>query len=206
MEVPEGIDTAMTYSLYLALALATAGRDDPEGASEATQDLPEVLDPVLGRVRDLVERLRQAPLSPLVAAQFEKDLQQLTRELAQIVAQWTYNHLDLKQAKARGPVGPASQGSPVGNHPPRPIASGLFGPDCDSLMAHHTSCTVALGAVADRGLHTPTSVDLTLNNAAHPPGGRRSAGVGSNPTADTPTSCPSAAPGTADARRHSRRS
>jgi hypothetical protein len=84
----------MTYSIYLALALATAGRDDPEGAAEATPDLPDVLDPTLGRVRDLVERLRQGPLSPLVAAQFEKDLQQLTRELGRVVAQWAYNHLE----------------------------------------------------------------------------------------------------------------
>jgi hypothetical protein len=84
----------MTYSIYLALALATAGREDPEGAAEATPDLPDVLDPTLGRVRDLVERLRQGPLSPLVAAQFEKDLQQLTRELGRVVAQWAYNHLE----------------------------------------------------------------------------------------------------------------
>ncbi len=74
----------MTYSIYLALALATAGRDASEDTVEATPDLPDALDPVLGRVRDLVERLRQRPLSPLVAAQFEKGLQQLTRELGRV--------------------------------------------------------------------------------------------------------------------------
>jgi hypothetical protein len=84
----------MTYSIYLALALATAGRDDPEGAAEATPDLPDVLEPVLSRVRDLVEHLRQTPLSPQAAAQFEKDLQQLTRELGRVVTQWSYNHLE----------------------------------------------------------------------------------------------------------------
>ena len=84
----------MTYPIYLALALATAGCDDSEGAAEATPDLPDVLDPALGRLRALVERLRQGPLSPLVAAQFEKDLQQLTRELGRVVAQWAYNHLE----------------------------------------------------------------------------------------------------------------
>jgi hypothetical protein len=91
MLFPEGKDTAMTYSIYLTLALATAGRDDSEG-SEATPDLPDVLEPVLGRARALVERLRQAPLSPPVAAKFERDLQQLTRELGRVVAQWAYNH------------------------------------------------------------------------------------------------------------------
>jgi hypothetical protein len=52
--------------------------------------LADVLDPARGRLRALVERLRQGPLSPLVAAQFEKDLQQLTRELGRVVAQWAF--------------------------------------------------------------------------------------------------------------------
>jgi hypothetical protein len=84
----------MTYSIYLALALATAGRDDPDGAAETTLDLPDVLEPVLSRIRDLVEHLRQTPLSPQAAAQFEKDLQQRTRELGRVVTQWSYNHLE----------------------------------------------------------------------------------------------------------------
>src|SRR5450755_116428 len=94
----------MTYSMYLALALATAGRDDPDGAAEATPDLSDVLNPALGRVRDLVERFRQGPLAPLVAAQFEKDLQQLTRELGRVVVQWTYNHLEPADVDACPPV------------------------------------------------------------------------------------------------------
>jgi hypothetical protein len=84
----------MTYSIYLALALASAGRHRPEGAGEATPDLPDVLDSALGRIRALVEGLRQGPLSPRAAAGFEKDLQQATRELARGVAQWAYNHLE----------------------------------------------------------------------------------------------------------------
>ncbi len=94
----------MTYSIYLALALASAGRDDPESAAESTPDLPDVLDPALDRVRDLVERFRQGPLSPLRAAQFEKDLQQRTRELGRVVVQWTYNHLEPADVAAGPPV------------------------------------------------------------------------------------------------------
>src|SRR6266849_9403974 len=100
----------MTYSIYLALALATAGRDASEDTAEATPDLPDALDPVLGRVRDLVERLRQRPLSPLVAAQFEKDLQQLTRELGRVAVQWAYNHLEPAAARDAPPA-VHSQGS-----------------------------------------------------------------------------------------------
>ena len=73
----------MTYSTYLILALATTGGADAENnTTDATPDLHDVLEPALGRVHDLVERLRQGPVSSLVAAQFEKDLQQATRELA----------------------------------------------------------------------------------------------------------------------------
>jgi hypothetical protein len=84
----------MTYSMYLLLTLASAGCDDHEGTAETTQDLTDVLDPALGHVRDLVEQLRQGPLSPHAAVQFEKDLQQATRELGRVVVQWTYNHLE----------------------------------------------------------------------------------------------------------------
>jgi hypothetical protein len=84
----------MTYSSYLALALATAGRHGPEGTPEATPDLPDLLDPPLARIRALAEGLRHGSLSPTAAAAFEKDLQQATRELARVVTQWAYNHLE----------------------------------------------------------------------------------------------------------------
>jgi hypothetical protein len=90
----------MTYSIYLALALATAARHDPEGMPEATSDLTDVLGTPLARIRQLVEGFRRGPLSPLTAAQFEKDLQQATRELARVVAQWAYNHLEPADAEA----------------------------------------------------------------------------------------------------------
>jgi hypothetical protein len=90
----------MTYSIYLALALATAGRNDPEDTAESTPDLPDVLEPALARIRELVEGLRHGPLSPLAAAGFEKDLQQATRELGRGVVQWAYNHLEPADAQA----------------------------------------------------------------------------------------------------------
>src|SRR5437764_1196526 len=79
MQFPEGKDTAMTYSIYLALAMATAG---DAGDAESSPDLPDLLEGALGRIRELVGRLRQGPLSPLAAAGFEKDLQQATRKRA----------------------------------------------------------------------------------------------------------------------------
>jgi hypothetical protein len=84
----------MTYSIYLALAVATAGRDDPVDTAAAAVPLPDVLEPALARIRALVDGLRHGPLTPLAAAQFEKDLRQATRELGRLVTQWTYNHLE----------------------------------------------------------------------------------------------------------------
>jgi hypothetical protein len=84
----------MTYSMYLTVALATAGCADHEGTAAATPDLADVIDPALGHIRALVEQLRQSPLSPHAAVQFEKDLQQATRELGRVVVQWTYNYLE----------------------------------------------------------------------------------------------------------------
>ena len=84
----------MNYSTYLALVLATAGHHTPEAATETTPDLSDVLQSALNRIHAVVARLRQGLLSPLATAQFEKDLQHATRELARVVAQWTYNHLE----------------------------------------------------------------------------------------------------------------
>jgi hypothetical protein len=84
----------MSYPIYLALAMATAGTADPDGTAEVPPDLSDVLQPALNRVRELVELLRRGPVSPTAAAQFERDVQQATRELGRVVVEWTYNHLE----------------------------------------------------------------------------------------------------------------
>src|SRR5262249_34116003 len=90
----EGKDTAMNYSIYLALIMATAGRHAPEDVVADTQKLSDVPQSAMERIHILVERLRRGSLSPLATAEFEKDLQHATRELGRVVAQWTYNHLE----------------------------------------------------------------------------------------------------------------
>src|SRR5271157_6012929 len=93
----------MSYSMYLCLAMVTAGRNLREDAAEATTDLPDVLEPVLDQLRTLVDGLRRGPVSPVVVANFEKELQQTTRELARVVTQWTYNQLEPAAAEALPP-------------------------------------------------------------------------------------------------------
>lgn len=87
----------MSYSTYLCVTMATLLLGTPADADEpaaATPDLDDVLQPVLQHLQELVERFRHGPVSPLVTADFEKDLQRTARELARVATQWTYNHLE----------------------------------------------------------------------------------------------------------------
>jgi hypothetical protein len=118
----------MNYSSYIALTLATVGRATPEDAPEPTRELADVLEAALGRIGDLVQRLRQGPLSPLAAVQFEKDLQQATQELGRRAAEWTYNHLE-PAAAADAPREVQCEGSRfrrLAKKTPQPIDT-LFG-------------------------------------------------------------------------------
>src|SRR5262249_26546762 len=94
-------DAAMSYSIYLALAAATAGQHNlPEGPAGAAEDLADDLQPALRRIRDLVEHSRQGPVTPLATAQFEKGLLLATRELGRRAAGWAYKHLEPEDVQA----------------------------------------------------------------------------------------------------------
>ncbi len=83
----------MSYSMYLCLTLATSGLPSHEDA-EPNCDLNDATGPGMDRIRTLVEKLRNGVLSPLVVAQFEKELKQELGELGRAVSAWTYNHLE----------------------------------------------------------------------------------------------------------------
>jgi hypothetical protein len=87
----------MSYSTYLSVSLTTlllTPSADAADPAEDTRDLGGALQPVLDSVYEMVERFRRDPVSPTAAAQFEKDLQQVTRELGRVATQWAYNHLE----------------------------------------------------------------------------------------------------------------
>jgi hypothetical protein len=88
----------MSYSTYLSVTLATLlltpTASEIEETAPATPPLDDVLQEALGRIRERIDDLRRSPPSPATLAQFEQDLQQATRELARLVTQWTYNHLE----------------------------------------------------------------------------------------------------------------
>src|SRR5437764_15048435 len=92
---PQRKEAAMSYSISLYLAAATAGLNKADQAClQGDPDLDDALAPALQRIGDLVERFRQGPVTPLATAAFEKDLQEATRQLARVTTEWTYNHLE----------------------------------------------------------------------------------------------------------------
>jgi hypothetical protein len=86
----------MTYSIHLLLALATLPETKkPRGAAPATDpDLTQVMQPVLERLRQLVEEFQRQRLTPAAVYRFEQQLQNQLRELGRVVAQWTYHRLE----------------------------------------------------------------------------------------------------------------
>jgi len=120
----------MPYSIYLALAAATAGLNNTaDEPVETAPDLADALQPALQRLRDQVERFRQSPVTPLATARFENDLQLAARELARLSAQWTYNHLEPADVAAL-PGEVRFEGSTfrrLGKKTPQQVST-LFGP------------------------------------------------------------------------------
>ena len=86
----------MSYSTYLLLALATLPDCKKRDAAtkRADEDLAQVMQPVLQRLRQLVEQFRQQRVPPAEVYRFEQQLQKATRELGRVVTQWTYNRLE----------------------------------------------------------------------------------------------------------------
>jgi hypothetical protein len=120
----------MSYSIYLALAVTTAGlRKVSHESVEADPDLADDLQPALQRITDLVERFRGGSITPHRTAQFEKDLLTASRELGRRVVGWTYNHLEPADVTAL-PQEARFHGSTfrrLGKKTPQEVST-LFGP------------------------------------------------------------------------------
>ena len=84
----------MPYSTYLLLVLATLPEVKNQEAQPDDQDLVNVMEPILQRLRQLVEQFGQQRLTPTAVYQFEQQLQEELRELGRVMTQWTYNRLE----------------------------------------------------------------------------------------------------------------
>jgi hypothetical protein len=88
----------MPYSMHLLLTVATillskTAADGGEADAKAS-DLDEVIEPVVQRLRDLVEDFRRQAVSPTGTHEFERQVQETLRELGRGVVQHTYNQLE----------------------------------------------------------------------------------------------------------------
>ena len=90
----------MSYSTYLLLALATLPERKTRVAATpaAEEDLSAVMEPILQRLRQLVEQFHQHRLTPAGIYRFEQQLQAELRELGRLMAQWTYNRIEPEAA------------------------------------------------------------------------------------------------------------
>ena len=91
----------MSYSTYFAVTMTTmllatpiAPNADSNESADPCPTLDEARETSRERIHALVERFRRGPVSPLVTAQFEKDLQQAQQEEGRVITEWTYNHLE----------------------------------------------------------------------------------------------------------------
>jgi hypothetical protein len=120
----------MTYSIYLALAAATAGSDNRGNDSiEPSSDLDDYLQPARQRITELVDRFRHSPITPASTARFENDLLLATRELARLTAEWACNHVEPADVQAL-PSEVRFEGSTfrrLGKKTPQQLST-LFGP------------------------------------------------------------------------------
>ncbi len=97
----------MTYSTSLCVTLTTllfSTAVDVEEPVDATPELADAMEPALARILELVDRFRGQPISPVATVEFEKEVQQVTRELARVTTQWTYNHLEADTVATLPPV------------------------------------------------------------------------------------------------------
>lgn len=89
----------MTYSMYLAFAVATLGPTDSD-TEPPKAELGDTLEPALQRVRQLLETFASQPVSPQAACELEQQLQAELRELGRVGLEWAYNHVEPSRTDA----------------------------------------------------------------------------------------------------------
>jgi hypothetical protein len=89
----------MSYSVYLCLTMATLGRTDQEKSAPRPK-LEDELEPVLQRLRELVEDFVRQPVTPKATCQLEQQLQQELREAGRLSMQWAVNQVEPEQPDA----------------------------------------------------------------------------------------------------------
>ncbi len=89
----------MSYSMHIYLVMATLGSLK---ATETTPEaeLPDLLEPGLQRLSQLVQNFLQQAITPKATFCLEQQLQSELRELGRLALQWTYNHIEPQDTAA----------------------------------------------------------------------------------------------------------
>jgi hypothetical protein len=90
----------MNYSMFLCWAVATLGHAGSTQEAPATPELGDALEPVLQRLRQLLQDFASQPVSPQAAFALEQQVQAALRELGRVSVEWTYNRVEPSQPDA----------------------------------------------------------------------------------------------------------
>ena len=90
----------MNYSMYLCWAVATLGHADSAAQAPSEPELEEVLEPVLQRLRQVLQDFGSQPVSPQAAFALEQQVQAELRELGRVGVAWAYNRVEPSRTDA----------------------------------------------------------------------------------------------------------
>ena len=80
--------------MYLCLTMATLGRSDCAEKAPAKTKLGDALEPILQRLRQLMQDFCDQPVCPPIAFELEPQIQGLLRELGRVSLEWAYHQIE----------------------------------------------------------------------------------------------------------------
>jgi hypothetical protein len=90
----------MNYSMYLCLMVATLGHADAAAEAPPEPELEDVLEPVLHRLRQVLQEFGSQPANPKAAFALEQQVQAELRELGRVSVEWAYNRVEPSRTDA----------------------------------------------------------------------------------------------------------
>jgi hypothetical protein len=87
----------MNYSMYLCLVMATVRGTASTQQSPDNLDLDEVFEPIVSRLRKLLEEFTKEPVNATAAFELERHIQMELRELGRVGVEWAFNHVEPNQ-------------------------------------------------------------------------------------------------------------
>src|SRR5260370_42011794 len=86
--------------MYRGLMVATLGRPDSADAAPPQPELGDVLEPVLQRLRQVLQEFGSQPASPTAAFALEQQVQAQLRELGRVGVEWADNRVEPSRTDA----------------------------------------------------------------------------------------------------------